>query len=160
MSMRTGWRTHTADIVLGVVIFFVGLWLLTEAQSLASGPRIFPRFILTLMTITGAGIVAVAIFAGVRGQSQAEPVAWVRSIGLPAVFLIVSAIVLYAFGFYVTSPLLIFTIYLWHCHIATGAINLARDPGIAAALAVGATLVMYLIFDQLIGLPAPAGALL
>ena len=160
MSVRIGWRTNTADIVLGGVIFLIGLWLFVEVQSLASGPRLFPRFIVALMTATGAGIVAVAIISGIRGQSEAMPVAWIRSIGIPATILILAAAVLYAFGFYVTSPLLIFTIYLWHRYVSTGAIQLWHDVGVSAALAVGATLVMYVIFDQLIGLPAPAGAFL
>ncbi|MFU8824869.1 tripartite tricarboxylate transporter TctB family protein [Yoonia sp.] len=160
MSMRTGWRANTADIVLGSVIFLIGLWLFANVQSLASGPRLFPRFIVALMAATGAGIVAVAIVSGIRGQSEAMPVAWFRSIGIPAVILILAAIILYAFGFYVTSPLLIFTVYMWHRYVSTGAIHPRRDTGVAAALAVGATLVMYAVFNQLIGLPAPAGAFL
>lgn len=159
--MRDGWKTHIADIALGAVILLGSLWLFLEAQALAAGPGLFPRFVLALMIVTGAGIAAAAILSGMRDQTTGPPsAAWGRSIGVPGVILIAAGTLLYAFGFYVTSPLLIVAVYLWHCRVSTGAVQLWRDPAVAVALAVGATLVMYLIFDRLIGLPAPSGALL
>ncbi|MFN3275367.1 MAG: tripartite tricarboxylate transporter TctB family protein [Paracoccus sp. (in: a-proteobacteria)] len=161
MIMREGWKTHISDIILGAVILLGSLWLFLEAQSLAAGPGLFPRFILTLMIVTGAGIVAVAILSGMRGQNAVAPsMAWGRSIGVPGAILIAAGALLYAFGFYVTSPLLIVAIYLWHCRVSAGAVRLWRDAVAALVLAAGATLVMYLVFDRLIGLPAPSGALL
>ncbi|MFN4128825.1 MAG: tripartite tricarboxylate transporter TctB family protein [Paracoccaceae bacterium] len=161
MNIRAGWTTYIADIVLGGAIFLGSLWLFVDAQSLAAGPGLFPRFILALMIATGAGIVAAAILAGMRGQvAEVRTMAWGRSICVPGAILIAAGALLYAFGFYVTSPLLIAAVYLWHCRVSAGTVRLWRDPAVAVALAVGATLVMYLIFDQLIGLPAPSGALL
>ncbi|MFN3525960.1 MAG: tripartite tricarboxylate transporter TctB family protein [Paracoccus sp. (in: a-proteobacteria)] len=161
MSIRTGWRTHTADIVLGGLILGIGFWLFLEAQSLAPGPGLFPRFILALITLTGAGIMAFALLSGIRGRAEPPAtIAWGRSIAVPSIILIAAGALLYAFGFYITSPLLIIAIYLWHCRVATGAVRLWRDPAVAVALALGATLALYLVFDQLIGLPAPSGALL
>lgn len=159
--MRTGWRGHVEDIVLGVVIFLFGAWLYTDALSLAPGPGMFPRFVLGLITASGLGMVLVAVMSGIRGKETDFPETdWARIIGIPAIMLIAAGVLLYAFGFYVTSPLLILTVYLWHCRVSTGTIQLWRDPGVAVALAVGATLIMYLVFDRLIGLPAPAGAFL
>ncbi|QDA36294.1 tripartite tricarboxylate transporter TctB family protein (plasmid) [Paracoccus liaowanqingii] len=161
MSIRTGWKSHAGDIVLGGVIFTIGLALFLQAQSLAPGPGLFPRFVLALMTATGAGIVALAILAGMRGRpAEAAQADWGRSVGVPAIILIAAGVLLYAIGFYLTSPLLIIAVYLWHCRVANGAVRLWRDPGVALVLAVGATLVLYLVFDRLIGLPAPTGALL
>lgn len=161
MNIRTRWKTQIADIVLGGLILVIALWFFLDAQSLATGPGLFPRFILGLLTLTGAGILAVAILSGLRGRADPPaPIAWARGIGVPALILIAAGAALYALGFYVASPLLIIAIYLWHCHVSNGAIRLGRDPGVAVALAVGATLVMYLVFDRLIGLPVPTGALL
>lgn len=150
------------DLAFGAIVAAGAVVLLIEAADLPRRSGLFPRAVLWCVLVVGLGLLltsALDILRGAPGDS-ASGRGWRDGILVPAAILIGAGAILYAFGFYVVSPILILTVYLWHTHATVGDALSARNLRTGVTLAFVATGVMYLIFNIVIGLPAPSGALI
>lgn len=150
------------DLIFGSTVVVGTVLLLIDAVDLPSRSALFPVSVLWCMLAVGAWTLLASALRALRNHGTVEnPAAgWRDAIGVPTLIIAAAGAILYAFGFYVVSPLLIFAVYLWHTHASVGGALSRRSMATGATLAVVATGAMYLIFDILIGLPAPSGSLL
>ncbi len=135
--------------------------LMLDAADLADRARLFPVAVLWCLLIAALVILAGGLMK-LRGDDGAgeKPVAAGGAQFLaPPLVVIAGGALLVWFGFYLTSPVFIVAMHALHMRLSTGAAPTGRMLLTGLALAVIATAVMYLIFDVLIGLPAPAGAI-
>lgn len=151
---------------LGVCVLLLALGALVLGDVLTMDTDISQRGPVgpkTVPTLVGAGLLVVAVLLaadvlrGGRGEAEggedvdlAAPGDWRTVLLLAGVFL-GNAVLLEPLGFPVSGALM-----FWGSAYALGSCAYERDPLIAAALSV----VTYLVFDELLGIPLPGGPLM
>ncbi len=168
VSTRKGnlaaWWRERSELGVGVLLFVLGALVLTDALTLDAdlagrGP-VGPA---TVPLVVGCGLLVVAVLLSVdvlrggRGEAEAgedvdltEPADWRTVLLLAGVFL-AFAVLIGPVGFPVAGALL-----FWGAAYALGSRHFHRDPLIAAAL----SLLTYVVFDKLLGVPLPGGPLM
>ncbi|MFE7765631.1 tripartite tricarboxylate transporter TctB family protein [Streptomyces sp. NPDC057438] len=158
------WLRDRSELGVCVLLLALGILVLTDALTMdvdiAQRGPVGPR---TVPVVVGAGLLLIAallavdVLRGGRGQAEggedidlSEPADWRTVLLLAGVFL-GAAVLIEPLGFPVAGALL-----FWGAAYALGSRHLDRDPLIAAVL----SLVTYVLFDNLLGVPLPGGPLM
>ncbi|MGX1135379.1 putative tricarboxylic transport membrane protein [Streptomyces glaucescens] len=161
---RRSWLRDHSELGVCVLLLALGVLVLTDALTmdvdLAQRGPVGPR---TVPVVVGAGLLlisallAVDVLRGGRGQAEtgedvdlSEPADWRTVLLLAGVFL-ASAVLIEPLGFPAAGALL-----FWGAAFALGSRRTDRDPLIAAVL----SLVTYVVFNHLLGVPLPGGPLI
>ncbi|MFH8563566.1 tripartite tricarboxylate transporter TctB family protein [Streptomyces sp. NPDC017988] len=161
---RRAWLREHSELGVSVLLLALGALVLTDALTMdveiAQRGPIGPK---TVPVAVGIGLLVVALLLAVdvlrggRGEAESgedidlsEPADWRTVLLLAGVFL-AAAVLIEPLGFPVTGALL-----FWGSAYALGSRHLDRDPLIAAVLSV----VTYVIFNNLLGVPLPGGPLM
>lgn len=152
-----------SELGVSALLLAVGALVLTDALTMDGsfvqrgpvGPRTVPVVVGCALLIV-AVLLAVDVLRGGRGEAEggedvdlAEPGDW-RTVALLAGVFLASAALFEPLGFPAAGALL-----FWGSAYTLGSRNTTRDPLIAAVLSV----VTFLVFDSLLGVPLPAGPL-
>ncbi|GAA4925933.1 tripartite tricarboxylate transporter TctB family protein [Streptomyces coeruleoprunus] len=161
---RREWLRDHSELGVGALLFLIGLLVLTDAVTMSvdiaqRGP-VGPR---TVPLVVGAGLLVVAVLLAVdvlrggRGEAEggedidlSEPSDWRTVLLLVGVFL-GNAVLIGPLGFPISGALL-----FWGSAYALGSRRTDRDPLVAAVL----SLVTYVVFNHLLGVPLPGGPLM
>lgn len=149
------------ETLFGALGAALSVWLLREAAQLPERSALFPTALLWCLLVVSLLIALKAIYTGyITGISQdADDTDASNGLWVPAVMLIGTGALLAAVGFYFTALVVIFAFHALHGYRSGESLLSASLLRRGLLLAVLATLVMYLVFDVLIGLPAPSGTL-
>ncbi|MEX1057399.1 MAG: tripartite tricarboxylate transporter TctB family protein [Natronospirillum sp.] len=147
------------ESLFGVVGAAISAWLLTETAQLPERSALFPAALLWCLLVVTAVIAIRAAYLGYTNDAEQTAVAGAQGLLVPAALLVSAGVLLAAFGFYITAPVVIFSFHTLHAHRSGHAVLAADVIKRGLMLAILATLSMYLVFDVLIGLPAPSGTL-
>ncbi|MFJ5262331.1 tripartite tricarboxylate transporter TctB family protein [Streptomyces sp. NPDC088387] len=160
---RSWWRDRS-ELGVCVLLLALGVLVLTDALTMdvditQRGP-VGPR---TVPIVVGAGLLVIAallavdVLRGGRGEAESgedvdlsEPADWRTVVLLAGVFL-GAAVLIEPLGFPIAGALL-----FWGAAFALGSRRFDRDPLIAAGL----SLVTYVLFNNLLGVPLPGGPLM
>ncbi|MFF9912846.1 tripartite tricarboxylate transporter TctB family protein [Streptomyces sp. NPDC013457] len=160
----SSWLREHSELGVSALLFLIGVLVLTDALTMTvdiaqRGP-VGPK---TVPVVVGAGLLVVAVLLAIdvlrggRGESEggedvdlSEPADWRTVLLLAGVFL-AFAVLIGPVGFPVSGALL-----FWGAAYALGSRHLRRDPLIAAGL----SLLTYVVFDSLLGVPLPGGPLM
>ncbi|MFF8093559.1 tripartite tricarboxylate transporter TctB family protein [Streptomyces sp. NPDC016675] len=161
---RRSWLREHSELGVCVLLLALGAVVLTDALTMdvdltQRGP-VGPR---TVPVVVGAGLLLIAallavdVLRGGRGEAEggedvdlSEPADW-RTVLLLAGIFLGSAVLIEPAGFPVAGALL-----FWGAAFALGSRRVDRDPLIAAML----SLLTYVVFDKLLGVPLPGGPLM
>ncbi|WP_329122361.1 tripartite tricarboxylate transporter TctB family protein [Streptomyces sp. NBC_01353] len=161
---KKSWLREHSELGVSLLLFAIGVLVLTDALTMTvdiaqRGP-VGPK---TVPVLVGAGLLVVAVLLAIdvlrggRGESEggedidlSEPSDWRTVLLLAGVFL-AFAVLIGPVGFPVSGALL-----FWGAAYALGSRHLHRDPLIAAGL----SLITYVIFNNLLGVPLPGGPLM
>ncbi|MEV4948505.1 tripartite tricarboxylate transporter TctB family protein [Streptomyces sp. NPDC053755] len=161
---RGSWLREHSELGVGLLLLLIGVLVLTDALTMTvditqRGP-VGPR---TVPVVVGVGLLVVAVLLtvdvlrGGRGEAEggedvdlSEPADWRTVLLLAGVFL-AFAVLIGPVGFPVAGALL-----FWGAAYALGSRHPRRDPLIAAGL----SLLTYIVFDHLLGVPLPGGPLM
>lgn len=159
-----------SNLILGVVTLLSSVFFYLQTTDLPERSALFPQFVLWGLAVVGVLLIFQALLAGRKSVGEKEFEARLEARGklketlffqvlIPGGLLLIAYGLLLTVGFYPASALLVFTVYSYHTYrIDAGNLNRALW-GRAAMFAAVITLLMYLIFTLLLGLPAPSGAL-
>lgn len=161
---RRAWLREHSELGVSVLLLALGALVLTDALTMdveitqrgPIGPKTVPVAVgIGLLVV--ALLLAVDVLRGGRGEAESgedidlsEP-ADRRTVLLLAGVFLAAAVLIEPLGFPVTGALL-----FWGSAYALGSRHLDRDPLIAAVLSV----VTYVIFNNLLGVPLPGGPLM
>ncbi|MEU9339165.1 tripartite tricarboxylate transporter TctB family protein [Streptomyces sp. NPDC048290] len=161
---RRSWWRDNSELGVCALLLVLGVLVLTDALTMdvdiaqrgPVGPKTVPIAVgVGLLVI--AALLAVDVLRGGRGQAEtgedvdlSEPADWRTVLLLGGVFL-ATAVLIEPVGFPIAGALL-----FWGAAFALGSRRLDRDPLIAAAL----SLVTYVLFNDLLGVPLPGGPLM
>jgi putative tricarboxylic transport membrane protein len=143
--------------VLGVLVLVDALQIPTDfTQRGPVGPKAVPVVVGVLLLVT-ALLLARDVLRGGRGEAEGgedidlnAPSDWRTVLLLSAAFL-ANAALIGVVGFPISGAIL-----FWGAAYALGSRNLVRDPLIAA----GMSIVTFLLFNNLLGVPLPGGPLM
>lgn len=143
--------------VLGVLVLVDALRIPTDfAQRGPVGPKAVPVVVGVLLLVI-AVLLARDVLRGGRGEAErgedvdlSAPSDWRTVLLLSAAFL-TNAALIGVVGFPISGAVL-----FWGAAYALGSRNFVRDPLIAAALSI----VTFLLFNNLLGVPLPGGPLM
>src|ERR1700741_614784 len=143
--------------VLGVLVLTDAIRIPTDfAQRGPVGPKAVPVVVGVALLVVAA-LLARDVLRGVRGESEtgedvdlAAPSDWRTVLLLSAAFL-ANAALIGVVGFPISGAIL-----FWGAAYALGSRNFVRDPLIAAGLSI----VTYVLFNNLLGVPLPGGPLM
>lgn len=153
-----------SELGVSVLLALVGVLVLTDALTMDGdfiqrgpvGPKTVPVIVGAALLLVAA-FLAVDVLRGGRGEAEggedvdlSEPGDW-RTVALLAGAFLLNAALIVPLGFPISGTLL-----FWGASYALGSRNPARDPLIAAGLAV----VTYVVFNNLLGVPLPGGPLM
>ncbi|MFD5477341.1 tripartite tricarboxylate transporter TctB family protein [Streptomyces hawaiiensis] len=161
---RRSWLREHSELGVCVLLLALGFLVLTDALTMdvdiAQRGPVGPK---TVPVVVGAGLLVIAallaldVLRGGRGQAEggedvdlSEPADWRTVLLLAGVFL-GAAVLIEPVGFPVAGALL-----FWGAAFALGSRRIDRDPLIAAGL----SLVTYVVFNNLLGVPLPGGPLM
>ncbi|MET9524645.1 tripartite tricarboxylate transporter TctB family protein [Streptomyces coeruleorubidus] len=161
---RRTWLREHSELGVCVLLLALGVLVLTDALTMdvdiAQRGPVGPK---TVPVVVGAGLLVIAallavdVLRGGRGQAEtgedvdlSEPADWRTVLLLAGVFL-GAAVLIEPLGFPVAGALL-----FWGAAFALGSRRIDRDPLIAAGL----SLVTYVVFNNLLGVPLPGGPLM
>jgi putative tricarboxylic transport membrane protein len=154
-------RTDRSELGICALLLVLGVLVLTDAIRIPTdfaqrgpvGPKAVP-------VVVGVALLLVAVLLArdvLRGESEigedvdlAAPSDWRTVLLLSAAFL-ANAALIGLVGFPVSGAIL-----FWGAAYALGSRAFVRDPLIAAALSI----VTYLLFNNLLGVPLPGGPLM
>ncbi|GAB3485717.1 tripartite tricarboxylate transporter TctB family protein [Amycolatopsis cihanbeyliensis] len=157
------WRTRS-ELGVCLLLLALGVLVLTDALSMPVdftqrgpiGPKAVPVLVGTALVVVAA-LLARDVLRGGRGEAEGgedvdldTPADWRTVLLLSGAFLANAALIDTA-GFPVSSAVL-----FWGASYALGSRNLVRDPLIAATVSV----VTWIVFDELLGVPLPGGPLM
>lgn len=143
--------------VLGVLVLADAIQIPTDfTQRGPVGPKAVPVVVGVLLLVT-ALLLARDVLRGGRGEAEAgedvdltAPSDWRTVLLLSAAFL-ANAALIGVVGFPISGAIL-----FWGAAYALGSRNFVRDPLIAAAMSI----VTFVLFDSLLGVPLPGGPLM
>lgn len=153
-----------SELGVCLILLVLGVLVLTDAVTMDTditqrgpiGPTTVPIVVGVLLLVV-AVLLAVDVLRGGRGEAEGgedidltEPGDW-RTVALLAGVFLANAVLIGPLGFPVSGALL-----FWGSAYALGSRNLTRDPLIAAVL----SLVTYVVFNNLLGVPLPGGPLM
>ncbi|MFJ6693005.1 tripartite tricarboxylate transporter TctB family protein [Streptomyces sp. NPDC091294] len=161
---RRSWLRDHSELGVCALLLALGVLVLTDALTMdvditqrgPVGPMTVPVVVgIGLLVI--AALLAVDVLRGGRGEAEggedvdlSEPADWRTVLLLSGIFLGAAALIEPA-GFPVAGALL-----FWGAAFALGSRRVDRDPLIAAVL----SLITYVVFDKLLGVPLPGGPLM
>ncbi|WAZ19874.1 tripartite tricarboxylate transporter TctB family protein [Streptomyces cinnabarinus] len=161
---RRSWLREHSELGVCVLLLALGVLVLTDALTMdvdiaqrgPVGPRAVPVVVgIGLLVI--AALLAVDVLRGGRGQAEtgedidlSEPADW-RTVSLLAGVFLGAAVLIEPLGFPAAGALL-----FWGAAYALGSRRIDRDPLIAAVL----SLLTYVVFNNLLGVPLPGGPLM
>ncbi|MFI6932724.1 tripartite tricarboxylate transporter TctB family protein [Streptomyces sp. NPDC050287] len=161
---RRSWLREHSELGVCVLLLALGVLVLTDALTMdvdltqrgPVGPKTVPVVVgIGLLVI--AALLAVDVLRGGRGQAEtgedvdlSEPADWRTVLLLTGVFLGAAALI-EPLGFPLAGALL-----FWGAAFALGSRRADRDPLIAAVL----SLVTYVVFNNVLGVPLPGGPLM
>ncbi|WP_338775846.1 tripartite tricarboxylate transporter TctB family protein [Streptomyces sp. DG1A-41] len=163
-SERRAWLREHSELGVCVLLLVLGVLVLTDALTMdvdiaqrgPVGPKTVPVVVSAGLLVIAA-LLAVDVLRGGRGQAEtgedvdlSEPADWRTVLLLAGVFL-GSAVLIEPLGFPIAGALL-----FWGAAFALGSRRIDRDPLIAAGL----SLVTYVVFNNLLGVPLPGGPLM
>ncbi|ANJ06195.1 MULTISPECIES: tripartite tricarboxylate transporter TctB family protein [Streptomyces] len=161
---RRSWLRDHSELGVCAMLLALGVLVLADALTMdvditQRGP-VGPK---TVPIVVGAGLLVIAallavdVLRGGRGEAEggedvdlSEPADWRTVLLLSGIFLGAAALIEPA-GFPVAGALL-----FWGAAFALGSRRVDRDPLIAAVL----SLLTYVVFDKLLGVPLPGGPLM
>ncbi|ORT60097.1 tripartite tricarboxylate transporter TctB family protein [Streptomyces sp. CB03238] len=161
---RRSWLREHSELGVGLLLAVIGVLVLTDAltMDIAAGQR-GPVGPTTVPLVVGTGLLLVAVLLAVdvlrggRGEAEggedidlSEPSDWRTVLLLAGVFL-GGAVLIGPVGFPIAGGLI-----FWGSAYALGSRRADRDPLIAAVL----SLVTYVVFNNLLGVPLPGGPLM
>ncbi|MEV0601441.1 tripartite tricarboxylate transporter TctB family protein [Streptomyces sp. NPDC050315] len=153
-----------SELGVCLILLVLGVLVLTDAVTMDTditqrgpiGPTTVPIVVGVLLLVV-AVLLAVDVLRGGRGEAEggedidlSEPGDW-RTVALLAGVFLANAVLIGPLGFPISGALL-----FWGSAYALGSRNLTRDPLIAAVL----SLVTYVVFNNLLGVPLPGGPLM
>ncbi|WP_235998698.1 tripartite tricarboxylate transporter TctB family protein [Qaidamihabitans albus] len=162
-GVRGRLRGHS-ELGVCVLLLAVGVLVLTDALSLPTdftqrgplGPKAVPVVVGTLLLLISA-LLARDVLRGGRGEAESgedvdlsAPADWRTVLLLAGAFLLNAALIDVA-GFPISSALM-----FWGAAYALGSRNPVRDPLVAATVSV----VTWVAFNELLGVPLPGGPLM
>ncbi|PAZ10531.1 hypothetical protein CLM62_40505 [Streptomyces sp. SA15] len=161
---RRSWLREHSELGVCVLLLALGVLVLTDALTMdvditqrgPVGPKTVP-IVVGIGLLVIAALLAVDVLRGGRGQAEtgedvdlSEPADWRTVLLLAGVFL-GTAVLIEPLGFPIAGALL-----FWGAAFALGSRRVDRDPLIAAVL----SLVTYVVFNNLLGVPLPGGPLM
>ncbi|MFE9504377.1 tripartite tricarboxylate transporter TctB family protein [Streptomyces anthocyanicus] len=161
---RRSWLREHSELGVCVLLLALGVLVLTNALTMdvditqrgPVGPKTVPVVVGTGLLVIAA-LLAVDVLRGGRGEAEggedvdlSEPADLRTVLLLSGIFLGAAALIEPA-GFPVAGALL-----FWGAAFALGSRRVDRDPLIAAVL----SLITYVVFDKLLGVPLPGGPLM
>ncbi|MFE6163866.1 tripartite tricarboxylate transporter TctB family protein [Streptomyces sp. NPDC056486] len=161
---RRAWLREHSELGVSVMLLALGILVLTDALTMdveiaqrgPIGPKTVP-IVVGIGLLVVAVILAIDVLRGGRGEAEggedidlSEPADWRTVLLLAGVFL-GAAVLIEPLGFPVAGALL-----FWGAAYALGSRHLDRDPLIAAGL----SLITYVVFNNLLGVPLPGGPLM
>jgi putative tricarboxylic transport membrane protein len=162
--VEQSWLRKHSELGICVVLLALGVLVLVDALTMATdfaqrGP-VGPK---TVPIVVGIGLVLVAVLLaadvlrGGRGEAEGgedidltAPGDWRTVLLLSAAFL-ANAALIDIVGFPISGAIM-----FWGAAYALGSRNFTRDPLIAAGL----SLVTFVVFNNLLGVPLPGGPLM
>ncbi|MFE5615958.1 tripartite tricarboxylate transporter TctB family protein [Streptomyces sp. NPDC056524] len=160
----SSWLREHSELGVSVLLFLIGVLVLTDALTMTVdiaqrgpvGPKTVPVVVGTGLLVV-AVLLAIDVLRGGRGESEggedvdlSEP-ADRRTVLLLAGVFLAFAVLIGPVGFPVAGALL-----FWGAAYALGSRHLHRAPLIAAGL----SLLTYVVFNNLLGVPLPGGPLM
>ncbi|MFE0800253.1 tripartite tricarboxylate transporter TctB family protein [Streptomyces sp. NPDC058812] len=161
---RRSWLRDHSELGVCVLLLALGVLVLTDALTMdvditqrgPVGPKTVP-IVVGVGLLVIAALLAVDVLRGGRGEAEggedidlSEPADWRTVLLLSGIFL-GAAVLIEPAGFPVAGALL-----FWGAAFALGSRRVDRDPLIAAVL----SLITYVVFDKLLGVPLPGGPLM
>ena len=161
---RRSWLREHSELGVCALLLALGVLVLTDALTMdvditqrgPVGPKTVP-IVVGVGLLVIAALLAVDVLRGGRGEAEggedvdlSEPADWRTVLLLSGIFLGAAALIEPA-GFPVAGALL-----FWGAAFALGSRRWDRDPLIAAVL----SLITYVVFDKLLGVPLPGGPLM
>ncbi|OAH15893.1 tripartite tricarboxylate transporter TctB family protein [Streptomyces jeddahensis] len=161
---RRSWLREHSELGVCVLLLALGVLVLTDALTMdvdiaqrgPIGPKTVP-IVVGIGLLVIAALLAVDVLRGGRGQAEtgedidlSEPADWRTVLLLAGVFL-ATAVLIEPLGFPLAGALL-----FWGAAFALGSRRIDRDPLIAAGL----SLLTYVVFNNLLGVPLPGGPLM
>jgi putative tricarboxylic transport membrane protein len=158
---ETTTRPDRSELGICVLLAVLGVLVLTDAIRIPTdfaqrgpvGPKAVPVVVGVLLLVVAALLVRDVL----RGESEtgedvdlAAPTDWRTVLLLSAAFL-ANAALIGVVGFPISGAIL-----FWGAAYALGSRSLVRDPLIAAGLSI----VTYVLFNNLLGVPLPGGPLM
>ncbi|MFC9463270.1 tripartite tricarboxylate transporter TctB family protein [Streptomyces coelicoflavus] len=158
------WLREHSELGVCALLLALGVLVLTDALTMdvditqrgPVGPKTVP-IVVGVGLLVIAALLAVDVLRGGRGEAEggedvdlSEPADWRTVLLLSGIFLGAAALIEPA-GFPVAGALL-----FWGAAFALGSRRMDRDPLIAAVV----SLITYVVFDQLLGVPLPGGPLM
>lgn len=163
-NSRRSWLREHSELGVCVMLLALGVLVLTDALTMdvdiaqrgPIGPKTVP-IVVGIGLLVVAVLLAVDVLRGGRGEAEggedidlSEPADWRTVLLLAGVFLGAAALI-EPLGFPIAGALL-----FWGAAYALGSRHLDRDPLIAAGL----SLITYVVFNNLLGVPLPGGPLM
>ncbi|MFG2498821.1 tripartite tricarboxylate transporter TctB family protein [Streptomyces sp. NPDC048441] len=163
-SSRRRWLREHSELGVCVMLLALGALVLTDALTMdveitqrgPIGPKTVP-IVVGIGLLVVAVLLAVDVLRGGRGEAEggedidlSEPADWRTVLLLAGVFL-GAAVLIEPLGFPIAGALL-----FWGAAYALGSRHPDRDPLIAAGL----SLITYVVFNNLLGVPLPGGPLM
>ncbi|MFC7343330.1 tripartite tricarboxylate transporter TctB family protein [Saccharopolyspora griseoalba] len=158
------WFKGRSELGLSALLAALGVLVLVDTAAMTTdftqrgpvGPKTVPTVVGVLLLVVAA-LLARDVLRGGRGESEtgedvdpSAPSDWRTVLLLSAAFLS-NAVLIKIIGFPLSGMIL-----FWGCAYALGSRNTVRDPLIAAVLSV----VTYVAFNNLLGVPLPGGPLM
>ncbi|CAM04597.1 putative tricarboxylic transport membrane protein [Saccharopolyspora erythraea NRRL 2338] len=161
---RHGWLKEHSELGICVVLAALGVLVLVDAFTIATdftqrgpvGPKTVPYLVGGLLLLVSV-LLARDVLRGGRGKAESgedvdlsAPSDWRTVLLLSAAFL-ANAVLINVIGFPLSGMIL-----FWGCAYALGSRDTVRDPLVAAVLSV----LTYVVFNHLLGVPLPGGPLM
>lgn len=163
VEQKATWKDR-AELGICALLALLGVLVLVDAIQIPTdftqrgpvGPKAVPVVVGVLLLVTAA-LLARDVLRGGRGEAEggedvdlSAPSDWRTVLLLSAAFL-ANAALIGVVGFPISGAIL-----FWGAAYALGSRNFVRDPLIAAAMSI----VTFLLFNNLLGVPLPGGPLM